>query len=134
MRDGNKQKGGQDGIVFAWYGIRELLTSQRTRKKISLQKIKLSMQLPSIFKTYKKRQFTYIPRFYDPVKEEREERRKRLGLDPSGSDSKIYHTGITRGSFREGLNSRRKAARSSSLKIVLILIILIIILFYLFSK
>jgi hypothetical protein len=92
------------------------------------------MQLPSFFKTNKNRQFTYIPRFYDPKKEEMEERRKRLGLDQSDGPVREYRRGIMRGSFREALDSRKKTNRSSSLRLVLILIILIVIVLYLFSK
>ncbi len=32
------------------------------------------MALPSFFKTYKPKRFNYIPRYYDPQKEELEER------------------------------------------------------------
>lgn len=36
------------------------------------------------FRRPKPRQFNYVPRYYDPVKEEMEERRKQLGLIQEG--------------------------------------------------
>jgi len=38
------------------------------------------MAIPSFFKQNKPRGFNYVPRYYDPAKEEREERRRALGI------------------------------------------------------
>ena len=49
----------------------------------------------SIFRPHKTkpRQFNYIPRYYDPVKEERNLRRKQLHGTSSESDNEEYDPG-----------------------------------------
>ncbi len=41
------------------------------------------MAIPSFFKQTKPRRFNYVPRYYDPQKEEWEQKRMARGLEPS---------------------------------------------------
>ena len=45
------------------------------------------MAIPSFFKQNKPRGFNYVPRYYDPVKEELEQRRKAWSTDSSPADA-----------------------------------------------
>jgi hypothetical protein len=44
------------------------------------------MALPSFFKQNKPRGFNYVPRHYDPVREEREARHRAMGLDSESTE------------------------------------------------
>ncbi len=86
-----------------------------------------------IFKTPKHSQFDYKPRFWDPEKEEREERLRKLnqlrkdGLD--GSKARIT-SGFRRGYTHNSAYRRRQVLRSN---LVLIGIVVILLFFcYLF--
>ncbi len=50
------------------------------------------MAIPGFFKQNKPRGFNYVPRYYDPVKEELEERRKAWDAEKSeqGSDNGLH--------------------------------------------
>ncbi len=48
------------------------------------------------FKRPKPKQFNYIPRYYDPVKEELEERKRRLGLLSDGDHKERMRAEIRR--------------------------------------
>ena len=65
----------------------------------------------SIFRPHKSkpRQFNYIPRYYDPVKEERNQRRKILHGTSSESDQEEY----TPGKYVRTQREARDAARES---------------------
>lgn len=66
----------------------------------------------SFFRPHKSkpRQFNYIPRHYDPVKEEREQRRKELHGTSSEDDEQIY----TPGKYIRTQRDARDAAREES--------------------
>ena len=91
------------------------------------------MELPSFFRTYKHKQFTFIPRFYDRQKEELAERIKRIEQEESGERSDTHQSSIIRGSFRHASAYRAKANRKSSLRILLIILILLAFVLVLFS-
>lgn len=67
----------------------------------------------SFFRPHKSkpRQFNYIPRHYDPVKEEREQRRKELHGTSSEDDEEIY----TPGKYIRTQRDARDAAREESM-------------------
>jgi len=93
------------------------------------------MGLPRFFKVREPNRFNYTPLYWDPDKERREERIRRIKaeLGQEVSFSKKSST-ITRGSFRQYSSSkRRKAGRESNLRLIIIaaaLILLAYILFY----
>jgi hypothetical protein len=78
-----------------------------------------------MFKTPKHRQFTYKPRYYDPIKDELEERIKARELRNSG-DRKAREVRIREG-LRSGVGrgeARRRGTRKSNMMIIIIALIL----------
>ena len=91
------------------------------------------------FHTPGARQFHITPRFYDPDKEEREERERRikeeLGIvDDKVDDGKPFRPNI-RGQFRSAdgwkTKSSEKARRTSNTRLIILFLILSLV-FYLF--
>jgi hypothetical protein len=74
----------------------------------------------SFFKTPQHKRFEYTPRVWDPAKEEREERLKRiqdeLGIVNNTSDGKPYVPNI-KGSFRKEYEQNRKSKQFNYNKI-----------------
>jgi len=94
------------------------------------------MGVPRFIKLPRPSQFNYSPRYWDPEKEEREDRIRRIkhemGIDVPSDPTR---TTITRGSFRQA--SRRtkvKATRSSNIRLLVILAALFIIAYLLFYR
>ena len=91
------------------------------------------------FHTPTPKKFSITPRWWDPDKEERENRERRikeeLGIkDETGSKDKPYRQSI-KGSFRqarETLSRSSENARKKSNKRLIILILILTIVFYLF--
>ena len=85
------------------------------------------------------KKFHITPRFYDPDKEEREERERRikeeLGItDEKKDDGRPYRPNI-KGQFRraqEGFSRSSKKARKASNTRLIILILILSLIFYLF--
>lgn len=94
------------------------------------------MGVPRFFKLPKPRKFSYSPLYWDPEKEEREDRVRRIkqemGIgDPSGP----ARTTIRRGSFRQASKKTRvKANRSSNIRLLVILAVLFLIAYLLFYR
>lgn len=90
-----------------------------------------NMQLPSLFKTYKNRQFTYKPIFYNQAKDELKERIKKIEdrLGTSADDG--YRIGITRGSIRRHSKLKAKSILRSNLRLAVITLILLGMAWYL---
>ena len=91
------------------------------------------------FHTPRAKQFNITPRFYDPDKEEREERERRikeeLGIvDEKVDDGKPYRPNI-RGQFRAAggwqAKSSEKARKTSNTRLIILILILCLV-FYLF--
>jgi len=90
------------------------------------------------FHTPKPKQFNFPPRFYDPDKEEREERVRRIkeemGIVEEKDTSGPYRPNI-KGQFRQakgwGSRSSEQARRSSNTRLIILILILALI-FYLF--
>ena len=91
------------------------------------------MMLPKFFRTYKTRQFTFTPRFYNQQKEELEERIKQVEREIQGGNSGGYSGNLIKGSFRSASKRRTTANRNSLLRIVVILAILFLLVYLLFS-
>lgn len=98
------------------------------------------MAIPSFFKQNKPRGFNYVPRHYDPVKEEREARRRAMGLDDgnglsAGSagqeaqsrEDKEYHPTITRGSMRNYFHYKKERVdRHNMIRLIVIILVLVL--------
>lgn len=85
----------------------------------------------SFFKTFKPKQFSYTPRFYNQAKEEALERQRRIesemGLE-SGETG--YLPRISPGYMSQKLMARRKGNRSSKIRLLVIVTILILLALY----
>jgi hypothetical protein len=85
------------------------------------------------------KKFHITPRFYDPDKEEREDRERRikeeLGIvDEKKDDGRIYRPNV-KGQFRraqEGFSKTSANARKASNTRLVILIVILTLIFYLF--
>jgi hypothetical protein len=86
------------------------------------------------FYTPRGRKYNYQPRFYDERKEELERRKKRidreLGLDEESRGDE-YVPNI-KGQMRKHLKVRKKARKSSSIRMVIVLAVLLLITYILF--
>jgi DNA mismatch repair protein MutH len=94
------------------------------------------MGVPRFIKLPKNKRFNYSPLYWDPEKEEREERIKRIkhemGIDIPGDPNR---TTITRGSFRQAKQKARvKASRSSNIRLLVILAVLLLLAYLLFYR
>ena len=93
------------------------------------------MDLPRFFRSYKHRQFNYIPVYYDRQKEELQERVRRIKKEESGEKEKEgeQKNSIIRGSFRHVSAYRAKANRASALRTLAIVLILLALVLFLFT-
>jgi len=93
------------------------------------------MGLPRFIKLPSHKRFAYSPRYWDPEKEEFEERvrqiKQDIGVEVIPRDPN--RTTIKRGSFRQvRQQTKLKASRNSNLRLVVILAILFIIAYLIF--
>lgn len=94
------------------------------------------MGIPRFFKLAKPRQFEHIPIYYDPEKEKREERNRRIRQELGMKvDEKRKTTSISRGSFRQ-YKSRysQKANAQSNRRLIIILAVLALLAYLLFYR
>ncbi len=94
------------------------------------------MALFKFGKTVKHQRFNYIPRFYDPVKEEREARRNAArGIvddDPEAMKARIIRN--FREKHRGPVKHQRNASRRSNMILVVTLITLLLLTYILLTK
>ncbi len=94
------------------------------------------MGIPRFFKLPGHKQFSYTPRYWDPEKEEREERirqiKQEMGIEVPNDPNR---TTIRRGSFRAASQKAKvKASRTSNIRLLVILAVLLILAYLLFYK
>lgn len=94
------------------------------------------MGIPRFIKLPGHKQFNYSPRYWDPEKEEREVRIRRIkqemGFDMPSDPNR---TTIRRGSFRQATQKTKvKASRSSNIRLLVILVVLFLLAYLLFFK
>jgi len=92
------------------------------------------MGIPRFIKLPSHKRFEYTPRYWDPEKEEFEERvrqiQQEMGMDVPRDPNR---TTIKRGSFRQVRQQAKvKASRSSNLRLVVILVALFLIAYLIF--
>jgi hypothetical protein len=92
------------------------------------------MGLPTFIKLPGHKRFEYTPRYWDPEKEEFEERvrqiKQEIGVEVSRDPNR---TTIKRGSFRQVRQQTKvRASRNSNLRLVVILAVLFIITYLIF--
>lgn len=91
-----------------------------------------------LFKKPEYRKFSLKPRYWDPVKEEQEARKKRIRAELGLEENSEQYIPDVRGQMRKEYE-KRKAARSSlntgyTLRLFMILVMLFIAAFYVFVK
>lgn len=94
------------------------------------------MGIPRFIKLPGHKQFNYSPRYWDPEKEEREVRIRRIkqemGFDMPSDPNRST---IRRGSFRKATQKTKvKASRSSNIRLLVILVVLFLLAYLLFFK
>ena len=82
----------------------------------------------TFFRTSKPKPFEYKPLYYDAEKEEREQRKKELGLDDS-SDHKSFYRGELQRKWRRGKSDQKKTTR---MRTTIYLAILLFAVYYIF--
>lgn len=78
----------------------------------------------SFFKTESHNRFNFRPRYYDPIKEEIEQReasiKRELGIEDAGE----YKPSINRGSMKSYISERSMGQKSSNIRLIIIICIL----------
>jgi len=87
------------------------------------------MGVPSFFRQNTPRGFNYPPRYYDPVKEEREARirsiKEEMGIK---EENENYTPGITRGSMSTYFHRRtEKVKQYTAIRLIVIILVLVLI-------
>ena len=85
------------------------------------------MGIPRLFKLPKHKQFDYQPVYYDPEREKREERKKRIARESGSEENKEPRNRLVRGSMKEYFRRDRKAQRASNYRLILIAAVLFFI-------
>jgi len=96
----------------------------------------IAMGIPRFFKTKGPNRFDYQPLYWDPEKEEREERVRRIKAE-LGQEVDFQRTSSTikRGSFRQArVGSNRKAGRESNIRLFVIAAALMLLAYLLFYR
>ena len=94
----------------------------------------MDMGIPRFFKTPGHKQFNYNPRYWDPEKEELEERirqiKQEMGMEVPTDPNRST---IRRGSFRTASQKAKvKAGRTSNIRLLVILAVLLLIAYLIF--
>jgi len=105
------------------------------------------MAIPSFFKQTKPHGFNYVPRYYDPQKEEWDQKRWTRGTehvdDPpdggeaiprsgraQGMETKPYRSKIMRGSMKNHFpRNRERVQKQSMIRFIVILIIIVFVIY-----
>jgi len=92
------------------------------------------MGIPRFFKLPKNKQFNYQPLYYDPMKEDREARRKQIDREFGNTSDKGYSPRITKGAMREYFKRENKARKQSNLRLIIIVMVLLFIAYLLLFR
>ncbi len=92
------------------------------------------MGIPRFFKLPKHKQFNYQPLYYDPDKEAREARKKRIARELGVDPEKEYTPNIARGSMREYFKREKEVRVRSNIRLLFIIIILFFITYLLLFR
>lgn len=112
------------------------------------------MAIPSFFKQNKPRGFNYAPRYYDPVKEEMEQRRRRWAAEKDTAEpdqetqgnersateateataSQPYRSRIMRGDMKNFFPHRQEQVRKQTTIRLLVIILIIVFVAYLYLR
>jgi hypothetical protein len=106
-----------------------------TLKKQLYLLLLMEMNMASLFKLSKPRQFNLKPRYWDPVKEERDARARRIAAEAGMEGEEVtYRPYIGRGDFRKGLSRGKRDVKpnhlSSTIRTMAIVLLLTILIYY----
>jgi hypothetical protein len=91
------------------------------------------MALPSFFKINKNKRFNFIPRYYDPRKEDLEERIRSVEREMGVNEGEAYRPTIRKGQMSNYFNRKKsKAQKQSNIRLIIILLLLFLISYFLF--
>ena len=86
------------------------------------------MAIPSFFGKYKHKKFNYIPRYYDPQKEDLEERIRSIEREMGVKEGEAYRPTIRKGQMGNYFNRKtRKSQKRSNIRLIVILLVLFFI-------
>lgn len=93
------------------------------------------MKIPSLFRLPQHKRFNYIPRYYDPVKEDianRTERiKKELGVSTEENKSTVHELHQFRSRLSEVYGKRQRAEKRPMLVQMFIAVLLLMIMYWL---
>jgi len=100
------------------------------------------MAIPSFFKQNKPRGFNYVPRYYDPVKEEREERLRAMKQEPAEGrnpdegkpDDQPYRSKIMRGDMKNYFHRNKERVEKHTMIRILVIILIMVLAIYLYLR
>lgn len=78
------------------------------------------MRIPSLSKIPKYRQFSYTPRFYDPVKEDLEHRRERIKAQIRNKENGNYRSNISYSFSRRSRENQQSNLRQFAIMVLLL--------------
>ena len=89
------------------------------------------MALPGFFKKPEHKRFNIEPRYWDPAKEERDERENRMKSELGMTDDKGQYIPNVKGQLRRSLRHKntdvRQSNKKSNIRLFIILVILLLI-------
>lgn len=86
-----------------------------------------------MFKLPKHKSFNYVPRYYDPEKEEMEERRKKLAMERGHDISDIEYVpgeALRHGAMRGFFQKKERANIQSPIRVLIIIAILMAVAYW----
>jgi len=100
------------------------------------------MAIPSFFKQNKPRGFNYVPRYYDPVKEEREERLRAMKQEPADvrdpgegePGDQPYRSKIMRGDMKNYFHRNKERVEKHTMIRILVIILIMVLAIYLYLR
>ena len=117
------------------------------------------MAIPSFFKQNKPRGFNYVPRYYDPAREERMEGRRAQGTEHTSSEAtqsrdsgraqgsepgaqntelrtqgSVYRSKIMRGDMKNYFHRRQERVERHTMIRILVIIIIMVLAVYLYLR
>ncbi|MFZ2287193.1 MAG: hypothetical protein WAV93_09430 [Bacteroidales bacterium] len=105
------------------------------------------MAIPSFFKQNKPRGFNYVPRYYDPAKEEMMERRRAQSAEQRTMDAEqrakgaelraqgtVYRSKIMRGDMKNYFHRRQERVERHTMIRILVIIIIMVLAVYLYLR
>jgi uncharacterized membrane protein len=94
------------------------------------------MGIPGFFRTPKPKAFNYRPIYYDPVKEERDERNRRIEQEMGVKQEQdtAFKPGIQRGSMRSYYQKNQQVKRASNIRLILIILFLLFVAYWILLR